>query len=269
MVNMMEKNETPKILIVDDSEVSLSDLESILEGLDLDIVKVTSGEEALQELSNHDIALILLDVHIPDMDGFEIADLTRRNERTEHIPIIFITAVKKEMMHVFKGYKTGAVDYLFKPLEPQILRSKVRVFLDLFQKNKLIEDQAAALRDSEEIFRAVSDSAKDGIALMDNDGYIKYLNNSAMKILGYTADEGIGKELTSFILPKYHQIFKERFKHFRETGQDSVIGDVDQFPVVKQDGTQIQLEASLSAVKIKDKWCAIAVIRDLSFLFKS
>lgn len=126
------------ILLVDDRPENLLALEKILERPGIDIIKAYSGNEALGLLLEHDFALILLDVMMPEMDGFETAELIRGNSETKHIPIIFVTAISKEQQHVFKGYESGAVDYLFKPLNPDILIGKVNVFLELHrQKSEL------------------------------------------------------------------------------------------------------------------------------------
>lgn len=140
----MEK--TSKILIVDDREENIIALEGILDLPDISIVKASSGEMALEKLLSHEIALAILDVQMPGMDGYEIATLMRGNSRTKNIPIIFVTAISKEEQHLFRGYESGAVDYLFKPLSPKILRSKVGVFLELHQqqsKLKIARDDLA------------------------------------------------------------------------------------------------------------------------------
>ena len=129
---------SPKILIVDDRIENLVALEKTLADLDAEIIWATSGEEVLACLLEHTVALILLDVQMPDMDGFETAALIRSNEDTRHIPIIFVTAISTDQQHVFSGYASGAVDYLFKPLNPDILRSKVRVFLELDRQRATI-----------------------------------------------------------------------------------------------------------------------------------
>ena len=134
------------ILLVDDRAENLLALESVLEDPDLNIIKANSGQEALWKLLEHDFALILLDVQMPEMDGFEAAALIRRREKTRYIPIIFVTGISKEPRHIFRGYEAGAVDYLMKPLEPEILKSKVRVFLELHKQRRLIQTQADVLR---------------------------------------------------------------------------------------------------------------------------
>lgn len=135
----MNKTQKINILLVDDRQENLLSLEALLEGPDLKIFKAASGNEALGLILQYDFALVLLDVQMPDMDGFETAKLMRSAEKTKYIPIIFVTAISKEQKHVFKGYKTGAVDYLFKPLDPDILRSKVNVFIDLHKQKVALE----------------------------------------------------------------------------------------------------------------------------------
>jgi len=129
-----------KILIVDDRPDNLRPLEKLLQGPEREIITAGSGNEALSLVLEHDIALILLDVQMPDMDGFETAELIRGNSDTGHIPIIFVTAINKEEKHIFKGYETGAVDYLFKPIEHHILKSKVQIFLELHQQKLKLEE---------------------------------------------------------------------------------------------------------------------------------
>ncbi|OGR07119.1 MAG: hypothetical protein A2511_11250 [Deltaproteobacteria bacterium RIFOXYD12_FULL_50_9] len=132
------KHEKQNILIVDDRPVNLMVLRDLLASDDLNIVEATTGNEALSLIFEYNFSLILLDVQMPEMDGFETAELLRGIERSRNIPIIFVTAISKEQKYIFKGYEVGAVDYLFKPLDPHILKSKVRVFLELdFQKRQL------------------------------------------------------------------------------------------------------------------------------------
>lgn len=124
-----------KILIVDDKPENLIAMEMSLEDLEAELFTTESGQQALQLMLEHEFALVLLDVQMPIMDGFETAELMKKNIHTRQIPIIFVTAISKEEKHVFKGYEVGAVDYLFKPIDPEILRSKVQVFLDIYSSN--------------------------------------------------------------------------------------------------------------------------------------
>ena len=143
-----DKQEMANILLVDDRPENLLALETILKRPGLNLLKASSGNEALGMVLDHDFALILLDVQMPEMDGFETAELMRGNDETRHIPIIFVTAINKEQKHVFKGYEAGAVDYLFKPLDPDILQGKVNIFLDLYQQKRGLKEATRDLADS-------------------------------------------------------------------------------------------------------------------------
>ena len=118
------------ILLVDDRPENLLALEAILEPLGQTLLYAHSGDEALGQLLRNEVAVILLDVQMPELDGFQTATLIKQRERTRHVPIIFITAISKDEEHVFRGYSAGAVDYVFKPFNPQVLRSKVAVFIE-------------------------------------------------------------------------------------------------------------------------------------------
>lgn len=133
------------ILLVDDKPENLMVLESILDDPSICFFKATSGNDALAMILEHDFAVVLLDVQMPHMDGFEIAELMRSSEKSKRIPIIFVTAISKDAQQVFKGYETGAVDYLFKPLEPAILRNKVSVFIELYKQKRSLEQTATTL----------------------------------------------------------------------------------------------------------------------------
>lgn len=141
--------EKANILLVDDQPNNLLALESILRDLGQHLVKAGSGPEALRCLLNDDFALILLDVLMPGMDGFETAALIRQRDRSQRTPIIFLTAVGDSETHIAKGYSVGAVDYLFKPVVPEILRSKVSTFVELFRKTEEAKRQANQLREIE------------------------------------------------------------------------------------------------------------------------
>jgi signal transduction histidine kinase len=141
----MQPEPKANILMVDDHPENLVALEAILDRLGQNLVRATSGTEALRCLLNQDFAVILLDVQMPGMDGFETATLIRQRARSAHTPIIFITAINRSENHVSRGYSLGAVDYLFKPIEPEILISKVAVFVCLFKKTQEVKWQAQQL----------------------------------------------------------------------------------------------------------------------------
>jgi CheY-like chemotaxis protein len=135
-----------RILLVDDRAENLIALEAILSSLNQTLVPVRSGEAALKALLQEEFAVILLDVVMPGMDGFETATHIKRRARTHDIPIIFLTAAGVEPDHAFRGYAAGAVDYIAKPFDPWVLRAKVAVFVDLYLKNRQLAEQADLLR---------------------------------------------------------------------------------------------------------------------------
>jgi hypothetical protein len=183
------------ILMVDDHPENLLALEAILDSLGQNLVRANSGEQALRCLLNQDFAVILLDVQMPGMDGFETAALIRQRERSRHTPIIFLTAFSKSEAFVSKGYETGAVDYLMKPVVPEILKAKVAVFVELFQKTAAVKRQAAqlesiniSLKESEQRFRALSTCSPVGIFVIDITGRCSYTNPFCQSIFGSTLD---------------------------------------------------------------------------------
>src|SRR4051794_30009247 len=133
--------ERPRVLLVDDDDRNLLAVQSILEDVG-EIIPARSGEEALRHLLKGEFAVILLDVYMPGMDGYETAQIIRNRDQTKGIPIVFLSAVNKEAEHLLRGYAMGAVDYVFKPVDPIVLRSKVAVFVDLFAKSKEVERKA-------------------------------------------------------------------------------------------------------------------------------
>jgi two-component system sensor histidine kinase/response regulator len=137
------------ILLVDDQPANLVALEAMLEDLGQNLVRAESGREALKRLLNDDFAVILLDVKMPEMDGFETAELIRQRDRSRHTPILFLTAGDTTQTQAVRGYAVGAVDYLIKPVMPEFVRSKVTVFVELAKKNELLRRQAALLAQSE------------------------------------------------------------------------------------------------------------------------
>src|SRR6188768_4341816 len=138
----------PAVLAVDDVQANLVAVQALLEDMDCDIVSARSGNEALRYLLRRDFAVVLLDVQMPEMDGYEVAHHARRNPSTRDVPIIFLTAANNSEGMVLRGYGSGAVDFLFKPLNPSILRAKVRVFLELHAARRKVEAAKSALERS-------------------------------------------------------------------------------------------------------------------------
>ncbi|MBE8966922.1 response regulator [Nostocales cyanobacterium LEGE 12452] len=205
----MQMESKVNILLVDDKLENLLALEAILEKLGENLVRATSGEEALRCLLHQDFAVILLDVQMPGMDGFETATLIRNRGRSRHTPIIFLTAFSTSDQMLFKGYALGAVDYLLKPLDPNILTSKVTVFVELFKKTEAIKQQTAQLvavntelRQSEERFRSLSTCSPVGIFETDTEGNCKYTNPRYQAICGLKAAESLEKRWLESVHPE-------------------------------------------------------------------
>ena len=174
-----------RILMVDDHAPNLVALDAILQPLGQKLVKAHSGTEALRELLEGDFALILMDVQMPGMDGMETARLIKERPRNRHVPIIFLTAIAKDPSYIFRGYKQGAVDYLLKPFDPEILRAKAAVFVDLWRKGEQLRRQQAMLRAQEIIeqerrnetrFRGLTDSMPQCVWAARADGEIYFCN---------------------------------------------------------------------------------------------
>jgi PAS domain S-box-containing protein len=191
------------ILLVDDRHENLVALEAILDPLGENLIYAHSGEEALRKLLHQDVAVILMDVQMPELDGFETADLIKQRERTKAIPIIFLTAISKDEQHVFRGYSAGAVDYLFKPFQPEVLRSKVAVFIDLHRKNEQLREQAERLaaqelatvrRESEERYRELADAMPQIVWTAAPTGEATYYNRRWYEYTGLEPGAPTGDE---------------------------------------------------------------------------
>ena len=189
----------PSLLLVDDRPQNLLALQAILEPLGNELVTAGSGAEALRILlTRDDFAAILLDVQMPDLDGFEVAGVIKQRERTSTIPIIFLTAISKEERHVFRGYAVGAVDYVFKPFDPELLRAKVGVFVELWEKNQQIRQQAELLaaqelaevrRVSAERYRQLADAMPQIVWTSDSAGKATYYNRRWFDYTGMGVEE--------------------------------------------------------------------------------
>ena len=157
---------TARVLLVDDRPDNLVALEAVLQGLPVETVAAESGEDALKQLLLGDFAVILLDVQMPGMNGFETASHIKRRERTRQVPIIFLTAVDSDLRQAVRGYAVGAVDYLTKPIDPWVLRAKVGVFVDLWAKNGQLQEQADSLGRTEAELRALAASVDEAGAAL-------------------------------------------------------------------------------------------------------
>lgn len=167
---MSTVNTPVKLLLVDDLQENLLALAALLRAPDIELLEARSGTEALELLLRNDVALALIDVQMPEMDGFELAELMRGSERTSRVPIIFVTAGAREQNHIFQGYDAGAVDFLFKPIDRHILRHKVNTFVELYRQRRQLAAQMETIRASEELRRRIIESSQDLIIMIDMSG---------------------------------------------------------------------------------------------------
>ncbi|HWY46687.1 MAG TPA: ATP-binding protein [Bryobacteraceae bacterium] len=190
--------ERVKILLVDDTPENLISLEAALDGLGQELVLAKSGMEALRHLLHDDFAAILLDVKMPDMDGFQTAELIRSRKRSRHTPILFLTGYKSDE-HLFRGYDLGAVDFLFKPIVPEVLRSKVGVFVELSRNTALLRQQAEVLSKAEQKFRSLLEAAPDAMIISSEDGRISLVNSQVEVMFGFRREELIGQNIRQLV----------------------------------------------------------------------
>lgn len=188
----LEANMIPKILVVDDRSENLIAMRHILSKIDGEVVCADSGNEALRLLLHYDFAVVLMDVQMPEMNGFETAELIRGNEATRALPIIFVTAINKEKQYVRQGYELGAVDYLFKPFDPQILRYKVSVFAELFRQRC----NSSSLAQKNQL---ILDSVNEGVLGLNMEGKIIFGNPSAARLLQLDRQSLNGQSISCFI----------------------------------------------------------------------
>jgi signal transduction histidine kinase/CheY-like chemotaxis protein len=194
-----------KILLVDDTPENLVSLEAALSGLGEQLVLANSGKEALRHLLEDDFAAILLDVRMPEMDGFETAELIRSRPRSRQTPILFLTGYRNEE-HLFRGYDLGAVDFLFKPIVAEVLRSKVAVFIELSRGNAKLQEQADALRTqaavlqkAEQKFRSLLEAAPDAMVVCREDGEIAMVNSQTEILFNCRRDKLISRNIRALV----------------------------------------------------------------------
>ncbi|MGE0274294.1 MAG: response regulator [Nitrospiraceae bacterium] len=251
-----------KILLVDDDARSLMAMETLVAGPGRIVIKADSGQEALRQVLRHEFAVILLDVRMPRVDGFETAELIRQRDQSRYIPIIFLSAVDKLDDDVFRGLASGAVDYLFKPVVPEVLQSKVAVFVELYRMRERVKREA--IRHGEARFRLLVNSIKDySIILLSPDGLVTSWNPGAQLIEGYQAQEIIGRHFSCF----YTEEGIQRGYPGLELQIAASVGQhEDEGWRVRKDGTTFWANVVMSALKDESgKLTGFArVTRDLS-----
>ncbi len=271
------------ILMVDDRMENLVALEAILQPLGHELVRATSGQEALRQVLLHDFAVILLDVQMPGMNGFETAQLIKSRERSRATPIIFLTAISKEEEYVFEGYSAGAVDYMFKPFNPAILRSKVAVFVELYLKTVQLRQQDDMLREgerretellhraqlleSEARYADIVDSALEAIVTFGGDRRITLFNAAAERVFRCSMAEAVGTAIDRFFHPAL-DLSPGKPPRGRGNGA-AVAGRASESSVreavgVRGDGERFPAEFSLSSLVQRNERVYTLILRDIS-----
>ncbi len=225
------------ILMVDDTPENLIALEAVLTDLNQNLIKANSGDEALRLLLKQEVAVILLDVNMPGMNGFETAAMIRQRKSSEHTPIIFVSAISTTETHMYKGYALGAVDYIFTPVMPDVLRTKVAVFVELVKKTDEMRRQSERLREIEEREhkRKLLEATErlelqtkrnrfftlsiELLAIAGYDGNFKQLNPTWQKTLGYDEDELRANPLIQFVHPDDQKKTLEDLSAAKKSGQ--------------------------------------------------
>jgi len=263
-----------KILLVDDTPENLVSLEAALYGLGDDLVMAGSGKEALRHLLHDDFAAILLDVRMPEMDGFETAELIRSRPRSRQTPIIFLTGYKNEE-HLFRGYDLGAVDFLFKPIVPEVLRSKVAVLVELRRNSAKLQEQAdtlrrqaAVLQKAEQKFRALLEAAPDAMVMCRDDGEIVMVNSQTEVVFGCGRDRLLYRNIRSLV-PEWE--FQRPSPLEEELGGLTLHpGDIGkEVSAVREDGSTFPVAISVRPLVTEEGIVITTAIRDISIRKKN
>jgi PAS domain S-box-containing protein len=273
------------ILAVDDERTSLKLLTTVLEAEGYHVHSAMSGEQALESAARILPDLILLDIVMLGIDGFEVCRQLKTHAKTSHVPVIFLSATTDSKERV-AGFKLGAVDFVSKPFQRQELLARVHAHLalarlqaqlkketaELGETNQRLQEEiakreeiATSLAESEEKFRTLAASAQDAFVMLDEDGRIIFWNRAATGMFGYSAEEISGERFHDHIMPeRFRSAHHRGFAHFKATGSGAVIGKSIEMPALRRDGSEFQVELSVATVKLRQKWVAIAVIRDIT-----
>ena len=271
------RDESVNILLVDDRAENLLALEAILEPLGERTVRAHSGDEALKCLLTEDFAVILLDVQMPGLNGFETAELIKSRERTRYVPIIFLTAISKDEAYVFRGYSVGAVDYMSKPFQPDVLRSKVAVFVDLYRKQRQLKEQErllheAAVRQIELEHRArflaqeartahIVSTAMDAIVVLDAERHIEVFNAAAERMFGRPAPDVIGSDVDQVIADEQ---LDRALTMASEHGSDPNKSELHSLTGYRSTGEEFPLEVSVSGLDVAGDRSYAIIARDIT-----
>jgi diguanylate cyclase (GGDEF)-like protein/PAS domain S-box-containing protein len=262
----------PAILVVDDNPVKRIALRAMLAPLEFPVVEVDSGHAALEALAAQTFALILMDVRMPTMNGFETATRCRQASRGGRTPIIFVTAEGGDQGEAASAYASGAVDFIFTPVLPDVLRAKVMAFVDLFLQSQELQRSVqsitalnAALRDSDIRTQAVLDNVSDGIFILDERGVIESVNRSVGRLFGYQAEEPVGHPFAFMIAPERRDEFRDLDAvPGRSSNQSESSNRAIETLGARQDGSMFAMELERGEIKHEQRTFTLACVRDIS-----
>ena len=258
-----------KILLVDDTPENLVSLEAALSGLDGELVLANSGREALHHVLNDDFAAILLDVRMPEMDGFETAEVIRSRPRSRQTPILFLTGYRNEE-HLFRGYDLGAVDFLFKPIFPDVLRSKVAVFMELSRSNAKLAEQAEELRKqaqvlqkAEQKFRSLLEAAPDAMVMCRDDGEIVLVNSQTEALFNCGRDKLLARNIQTLV-PGWSFRLRPAWDDAPGSAKTRSVDRGKELQALRADGAQFPVEITFSPLHTEEGVVITIAIRDIS-----
>ena len=252
------------ILVVDDNAGKRLSILSVIEPLGHAIVEADSGEEALRAVLKQRFAVILMDVQMPIMDGYETARLIRTRSESAQTPIIFVTAHAIEDVKIPLAYEIGAVDFIVAPISPEILRAKVKIFVELFLKSRALERSVGRFRDAEARTSAVLENVADGIVTVNGEGVIESFNRAASEQFGYAEEEAIGQQFSMMVGPKHPGDFADRAEAERRILTPRAGGGSVESIGRRRDGSAFPLELDMSDIRLGTGTIHIACLRDIS-----
>lgn len=284
--SIMFEQEKVNILLVDDRPENLLALEAIIDRSEYNLMKATSGEEALLYLLKHEVAVILLDVQMPGVDGFETAKIIKAREKTKHIPIIFITANNIGSKHIFLGYSVGAIDYILKPFDPFILKSKVEVFVEMYKmnqknlrqaevlfekkkelecKNQELTEKTFELLESEALANVISETSIDSMIIMDHHGNILKVNPAFHQMFLYSNQEIVGQAISSiFFDEKSKQFVNDMVEVIHVMGDLKQSNNLHEVQAIRRDGKVFYADIQIGKRYVNNKSIIACTLRDIT-----
>jgi diguanylate cyclase (GGDEF)-like protein/PAS domain S-box-containing protein len=262
----------PAVLVVDDNAAKRMAIRAMLAPLGHDVIEVDSGREALRAVMRQRFAMILMDVRMPTLDGYETAKLIRQRPQSELTPIIFVTAFGCDEAETAAAYASGAVDFIFTPILPDVLRAKVSAFVDLFVQSEELQRSLesitglnAALRASEVRARAVLQNVADAIVTAGEGGLIDSFNRSARVLFGYPEEEVIGEPLQLIVAPSHHDQLSESARaKWSLLNAKEIPAECSETVGCRKDGSCFPMEMDISQMQIGERTFTVACIRDIS-----